>query len=714
MSVPEPNTCPSLGAIRALLGRIAPAIIALFFITELHAEPVLDRALSSATLVTRKGCALVQISFNFRVRYASHFPIAHSDELRIIVRALDPAIAALQIQTQRESLRPPQSKLAQIKAIVLEIDPTAGPTLIIQFYQPVYYQVGQGGDFESVIVAISGPRPSAACKAELLATSGGASWTAKVVPEKGRAKPVPVSRAIPPRSKERQTGTLTDKERREAAAAMDEARAALKKGKLEDAIRLLMKVLKLPENEHSAEAQELIGLARQRNNETGEALAEYNDYLSRYPSGEGADRVRQRVAALETADGRGPAKLRTVEAPEGNSAKLKSGAPNSSTWNMSGSLSQFYIRDDSFRTLRDPSLPPDFNFDEDSHRVHQNELLSSLDLIGVWSNDSAKWKFRFSGSEEHDVSGEDDEITSVAALFIETTIRDWDALARVGRQTRNTGGVLGRFDGALVSWQAGPWLGVNVVGGSPVARRDDEPFRDDKYFYGISVDFGPFWNGLDVSLFAIEQRDRSWIDRQAVGLEARYVNEAFAAFATVDYDIYYGELNAAIFSGTWTLIDKSIVHAGLDYRRSPYLSTWTALQGQPFVTLYDLLKAHLLDEVEQFAIDRTVTYQSATIGYARPAHRASPSQRRRDSRRYVGNSRLRRCSGHALDGNRALLLGPAYCQRHVRPGGPVYSRSPFRRPRGLRPLCNRFRFTLSPDRGVADRSAREVRLSPRR
>ena len=182
-----------VGALRALLGRIAPAIFALFCITELHAEPVLDRALSSATLVTRKGCALVQISFNFRVRYASHFPIAHSDELKIIVRALDPAIAALQIQTQRESLRPPQSKLAQIKAIVLEIDPTAGPTLIIQFYQPVYYQVGQGGDFESVIVAISGPRPSAACKAELLATSGGASWTAKVVPEKEKAKPVPVN-----------------------------------------------------------------------------------------------------------------------------------------------------------------------------------------------------------------------------------------------------------------------------------------------------------------------------------------------------------------------------------------------------------------------------------------------------------------------------------------------------------------------------------------
>ena len=92
----------------------------------------------------------------------------------------------------------------------------------------------------------------------------------------------------------------------------------------------------------------------------------------------------------------------------------------------------------------------------------------------------------------------------------------------------------------------------------------------------------------------------------------------FAAFATIDYDIHFNDLNAAILSGTWTFADKSVLTAGFDYRKSPYLSAWTALQGQPFTTLYDLLKAHTLDQADQWALDRTATYISGTAGYTYP------------------------------------------------------------------------------------------------
>jgi len=73
-----------------------------------------------------------------------------------------------------------------------------------------------------------------------------------------------------------------------------------------------------------------------------------------------------------------------------------------------------------------------------------------------------------------------------------------------------------------------------------------------------------------------------------------------------------------MFSGSWTLPDKSTISAGIDYRKSPYLTAWNAPQGQPFLTLYDMLKLHSKEEVDQFAIDRTPTYQSATLGYAFP------------------------------------------------------------------------------------------------
>ena len=597
--------------------RAVLSMVAVLCAFEARAEPVTDRALSGAQIVTRNECALLKISFNFRVRYDSHFPLDHGNELRIRVSAIDPAVAAANILTQRESLRAPGNKIAAIKAIELDLNFAPGPALVIQFNRTVHYEVGQGADFQSVIVAISGAKKSKFCR-PILPQTREDSWSAKVRRESSGSGWSPsVEPALPPRLKARGVGTLTDEDRRAAAAAMDEARAALKKNKPNEAIRRLSKVLKLPENEHSAEAQELIGLARQRSGDLAEAQAEYEDYLSRYPQGDGADRVRQRLAGVSTAKGEPPASVANDPTADKRRGRFHSGTDGTSAWTLSGSASQFYIRDDSFRVLHDPSLPPDFNTNADDHAVHQNELLSSFDLVGTWSNDASKWKFRFSGSEEHYFSNDVDEIYALAALYLEATVRELDTMVRVGRQTRNTDGVLGRFDGALLSWQAQPWMALNLVAGSPVARRRDEPFKDEKYFYGASVDIGPFFDGLDISLFGIEQRDRDWIDRQGIGFEVRYLTPSLASFATVDYDVHFGELNAAIASGTWTFSDKSTLHGGFEYRKSPYLSAWTAIQGQPFITLYDLLKLHTIEEADQLAIDRTATYRAASIGYSR-------------------------------------------------------------------------------------------------
>ena len=123
---------------------------------------------------------------------------------------------------------------------------------------------------------------------------------------------------------------------------------------------------------------------------------------------------------------------------------------------------------------------------------------------------------------------------------------------------------------------------------------------------------------MDFSIFAIEQRDRSVLDRQAVGAEMRYVDVEKSVFATVDYDIHYQELNAAILNGTWTLADKSTLHAGFDYRKSPYLSAWTAVQGQVYPTLYEMLKNNTLAEIDQLALDRTASFTTGSAGFSRP------------------------------------------------------------------------------------------------
>lgn len=589
----------------ALLAALASCLAAGEFAARpARAEPALDRVLSGVNVSGTNRCTQLDIGFNLHVRYVSHFPAGRGEELRIMLRPIDSPQAAAEILTRREALRPPEIGNAAIRAIYFEAGNAAGPVLVVQFANPVYYSVAQGGDFESIVVAVAGAKPSPACKPiSSLRDAGG--WSTRVE-RSGEARRD--SAAIPARRA--QTGKASAKEIKRAAALLDEGRAAVRKGKYDKAITIFTKVLNMPETPFSADAQEYLGVAYRKAGRKDKARAEFEEYLARYPSGEGADRVRQRLAGITTAnDG-----AKTLRDGRKEQASADDG---SRTWTVSGSASQFYIRDDSFHTLRDPSLPLKVNEDLDTHRVHQNQLLTTLDAIATWSGGGTKSKLRFSGTEEHGFT-DDDDIISVAALYLQTSISDWGIDARVGRQTHNTGGVLGRFDGAVLSYSPSQLFRFNAVAGSPVLRRSDEPFHDDKYFYGGSVDFGPIYGGLDVSLFAIEQRDRSILDRRAVGAEFRYNDARLSSFGTIDYDMHYNELNAAVINGTYTFADKSTLYGAYEYRKSPYLSTWTALQGQSYPTLYEMLRHNTLTEIEQFAIDRTASFSTASVGYSHP------------------------------------------------------------------------------------------------
>lgn len=581
-------------------------LVAMASATTSRAEPVIDRALAQLQIVPRRHCSLLRVEFNLRVRYAGHFPASSGEELRITVQPADTTELALLKSLRREALRAPQLPQAGIKVVELDSDQPGGPILRIQFDRPTHFDVAQGPDYQSIVISVASPGAKRSCLPALPAGPGG-TWDTSVAIDGDFAHSGHDART-PAAAAGRGAGAMSAKDTATADARMQEARAAMRKHDYETAIRLYRKVLSYPEHANSAEAQEMLALCLQKSGHLGEARAELEDFLLRYPQSEARDRVRQRIDALATRDGVAGERLRK---PKGHADD------GSTTWTLSGSASQFYIRDDSYRTLRDPSLPPNPNEDVDAHRVHQNTLLTGLDVTATMSNADMKAKFRFSGTEEVRLAQER-EITGVAALFLETSLREYGIDTRIGRQTRNSGGVQGRFDGALVSWQSAPWLRLNAVAGSPVMSRFDEPFRDDRYLYGVSTDFGPFFGGFDLSLFALEQRYHSLIDRRAVGAELRYIDREKSAFATVDYDVHFNELNAAILSGSWTFANASNIHGGLDYRKAPYLSTWSALQGQPFVSLYDMLKLYTKSEVDQLAIDRTPTYRAANVGYALP------------------------------------------------------------------------------------------------
>ena len=81
----------------------------------------------------------------------------------------------------------------------------------------------------------------------------------------------------------------------QAAVLMPKAQEAFNAANYELAISSFNQILLLPPNAYSQEAQELIGLARERNGELAKAKAEYDLYLKLFPDGPGADRVRQHL-----------------------------------------------------------------------------------------------------------------------------------------------------------------------------------------------------------------------------------------------------------------------------------------------------------------------------------------------------------------------------------------------------------------------------------
>ena len=65
-----------------------------------------------------------------------------------------------------------------------------------------------------------------------------------------------------------------------------------------------------------------------------------------------------------------------------------------------------------------------------------------------------------------------------------------NSFGKIGRQTRTSGGVLGRFDGVHLAHDINPYFAINGVFGYPVVSSRQMRMDSDRKFYGISTDFG--------------------------------------------------------------------------------------------------------------------------------------------------------------------------------------------------------------------------------
>jgi len=188
---------------------------------------------------------------------------------------------------------------------------------------------------------------------------------------------------------------------------------------------------------------------------------------------------------------------------------------------------------------------------------------------------------------------------------------------RLGRQSRNNGGVLGRFDGINLSYQATEKLRVDTVYGKPVYSTSDSVNKA-RTFYGVSSNFGPVGDNLDIGLFFLQQDIDGITDRQVVGSEMRYFAENKSLWGLFDYDTAFKEFGSMFLQGSWRLPSKLTVSGMIDRRRSPFLSTGNAIIGQPLLDFGELRALFTEDEIRQLALDRAAKTTTVTIGLSRP------------------------------------------------------------------------------------------------
>ncbi len=375
---------------------------------------------------------------------------------------------------------------------------------------------------------------------------------------------------------------------------MEEARKSMVAGDTSRAIQIYTKILQMPENSRQPEAQEFLALAREKNGQMAHAKAEYQRYLSMYPDNDGAARVAQRLAAL-LATGR--------QASSASNGQGNSNVAKQSDWRMQTYFSQYYRRDsnqqnDQEEIVSQSALYSDVNFD--ARRRGERFDFSSRISAG----------YRNDFLDEGVGSGNDLRVSYAYADLADARTK---LRGRIGRQSRNTGGVLGRFDGLNLGYQANERVLVNAVFGKPAYSANDG-VDSARTFYGASVNYGPILENLEVGAFFIQQDIEGIEDRQAVGAEFRYFGTNQSIWGLIDYDTLYNELGSAFLQTSWRFANRLTLHGSFDRRHSPFLSTGNALIGQPVADFAALMEIYPEDELRQFSLDRSPLSNTFTLG----------------------------------------------------------------------------------------------------
>ncbi|MGE5242340.1 MAG: tetratricopeptide repeat protein [Bacteroidota bacterium] len=414
-------------------------------------------------------------------------------------------------------------------------------------------------------------------------------------------KPVPVpvpthAPAIPPGVAA--TGPASSYDR-EAQALMEKSRAALARGDNASAITLLDTLLRLPPNRYSQDAQEFIGLARERAGETVAARKEYELYMSLYPAGDGADRVRQRIAVLDATAAPAPTPVLKAVRPRVQAQS-----------SIVGSLSQYYYHGASKVDTTNQNPATNTASQNTLTQTDQSALITNLNFMHRYRSEDYDNRLVIRDTHTKNFLQGQEDTNRPSAVYYELKDRKRDYSARVGRQPGGSAGVLGRFDGLQAGYNFTPKWRLNAVGGVPV----DITYNSSLRFYGASVDIGPYAEHWGASLYTIQQKVDGVIDRNAVGSELRYFDPRFTLYGLFDYDTEFQTSNITLIQGNWTGSSGTTAHVLFDRRKAPALELVNALLGESDTSIKSQLQTKSYEQLKQQALDLTATTDLKAAG----------------------------------------------------------------------------------------------------
>jgi tetratricopeptide (TPR) repeat protein len=518
------------------------AILApLLSLSPVRAQTVRTRVLEGLNVDEALDAFEIYIRFAVPINYLRHAPRGRGDTIDIQLAPL--ALGTSEQADFSQTLTVPPDFPVPITRVTYEGEAGRNALVEVRFSKVLRFQVKRGRDLRSLLI--------------------------RVPIDDVRSRERPQAQSASP------SGARVDK-------LMEAARSAMTAADYERAVLIYTKLLEMPENSRSPAAREFLGLARERLGQRAHAKAEYEQYLRLYPDGEGADRVRQRLDALVTARSEPPAPR-----PEPPQEKRQIAS------RTFGSLYVGYQRQS--RLL-----------DEEGEEVSDSSLFSDVFVDSRLTLESLVLRSQLSGGYRYDLlGGMSADATRVSSAFVSAEHGLIGFSGSLGRRSKTTGGVLGRYDGVELRQRIGRRWELGVIGGFPVDSTKATRMEFNRYFGGLSVDIRELLDRVDLEFFAIVQNEGDLLDRIAVGSEARYFSNGLLLASFLDYDVYYQSLNIAQLVGNWQLTQRTNLNTFLDYRNVPVLTTHNALQGQDADDLEDLLKLFSEDEIVSLAEDRT-------------------------------------------------------------------------------------------------------------